>query len=1076
MILSGTFGTVWAADENGITLIQPTGGTVSYEIKNYMGSDCVYLYNTPNDGWRLVRYIVTDESGNDIAISSSTDLATGEIYNYFTKQNATITAEFEEAAHSITVTQPTGGTITASATKASEGDPVDLSCTVNDGYLFRRFIVTKTSDNSEVSVINGSNIAGQYAWYFNMPDEAVTVTAEISASHAITVQNPENGAINVHENGNVNATLSSAATGDSIEVIVGASTGYAVKSYAVTKTGDSSVQVDTAFKQGGIGTDKVIFSLTMPDYPVTVSAQTEAMAYPITWNATDCTVNGPSQGHVGDTITFTVTPSAGYSVRSITVNGEATYGIVRKSVNGGVYTYEMTLGTGDAFLNNGYTVNVVCDNEGEPGFPITKQFNMGGASITNSAGEEITRAEGGEQVTIKLLQSDGVDYTASCYFYPTGTDPLTPEGIKYANQLTGDNTFIMPFRDMTVLTQGTAKTFNLTVASGIEHGTVTANSSIPAYNFSVILTITPDTGYVLTKLIVDGTYVASQVSGNKYVFRMPAHDVSVSEAVFSVVEYTITYDGIDGATFTAANPTSYTIEDSFTLTNPTRTGYDFAGWTGTGLDEATETVTIAQGSTGARSYTANWTPNVYTITYSLNGGTADNPASYTIASADFKLTNPTRNGYTFTGWTLSGDNTVVDSDDLTIPAGSTGNKTYIAGWNVVTYTITYDLADGTLADGATNPASYTVESESFTLTNPTRDGYTFTGWTGTDLDEATLTATIPAGSTGNREYTATWTKNGFTPQDPDTPEFAYHSLILSGQIGVIFHVYAPEGASSKDYCMYFDVSGDKSQNTQPVNPFETLNEDGYQFFGFKCYINSVQMADDIHATLSYGDNESITETYTAKRYLDSLIADTAQSADVTALGKAIKDYGCYVQPVLADENGWTIGKKHAAMDSAHEYTDSDFTDAETATNDYAITCTVPEGSGIKDVSFALVLDSETAIELYLASKDTYTGNVAAYVDGGSKNMAVRKGSEYVVSIGNISAHKLGTTHTVSITTQYDNMQEVSFEVKLSALSYVQSAIHSSEAAMKRAVTSLWRYWDATMTYRKNRPEIYGGGE
>ncbi|MBQ6972765.1 MAG: hypothetical protein IJP86_10495, partial [Synergistaceae bacterium] len=132
--------------------------------------------------------------------------------------------------------------------------------------------------------------------------------------------------------------------------------------------------------------------------------------------------------------------------------------------------------------------------------------------------------------------------------------------------------------------------------------------------------------------------------------------------------------------------------------------------------------------------------------------------------------------------------------------------------------------------------------------------------------------------------------------------------------------------------------------------------------------------------------------------------------------------------------------------------------------------------GIKDVSFALVLDSETAIELYLASKDTYTGNVAAYVDGGSKNMAVRKGSEYVVSIGNISAHKLGTTHTVSITTQYDNMQEVSFEVKLSALSYVQSAIHSSEAAMKRAVTSLWRYWDATMTYRKNRPEIYGGGE
>ena len=69
-----------AADENGITLIQPTGGTVSYEIKNFMGNDCVYLSNTPNEGWRLVKYIVTDGSGNEITISNSTDLVTGKTY------------------------------------------------------------------------------------------------------------------------------------------------------------------------------------------------------------------------------------------------------------------------------------------------------------------------------------------------------------------------------------------------------------------------------------------------------------------------------------------------------------------------------------------------------------------------------------------------------------------------------------------------------------------------------------------------------------------------------------------------------------------------------------------------------------------------------------------------------------------------------------------------------------------------------------------------------------------------------------------------------------------------------------
>ncbi|MBQ7169453.1 MAG: InlB B-repeat-containing protein [Synergistaceae bacterium] len=490
-------------------------------------------------------------------------------------------------------------------------------------------------------------------------------------------------------------------------------------------------------------------------------------------------------------------------------------------------------------------------------------------------------------------------------------------------------------------------------------------------------------------------------------------------------------------------------------------------------DGADQSATVAIGFTVARRQTATVeigftkTTPLYNIT--VSGGNVEAPSTAKAGdTVTLEYTGDIPAGYVVV---YSVNGAAIESNTFTMLSEAV---TVAAELTPIEYTITYDLAEGTLADGETNPAAYTVE-DSFTLNNPARDGYTFAGWTGTGLDDATLTATIPAGSIGNREYTATWKKN-FAPTDPNTPEFAYHSLILSGQIGVIFHVYVPDGASSKDYCVYFDVSGDKSQNTQPVYPFETLNEDGHQFFGFKCYINSVQMADDIHAVLNYGDNESITETYTAKMYLDKLIADTSQSADVIALGKAIKDYGCYVQPILADFNGWSIDVKHASMDAETTYTDSHFETVSNNTKDYALECTVPEDSGIDSLSFALVLDSETAIEIYLATKDGYTGNVAAYVDGGNVNMAVKKGSEYVVSIGNISAHLLGTTHTVSIATQYDNMQEVSFEVKLSALSYVQSAIHDNSTAMKRAVTSIFRYWDATMTYRDNRQDIYGGGE
>lgn len=86
-------------------------------------------------------------------------------------------------------------------------------------------------------------------------------------------------------------------------------------------------------------------------------------------------------------------------------------------------------------------------------------------------------------------------------------------------------------------------------------------------------------------------------------------------------------------------------------------------------------------------------------------------------------------------------------------------------------------------------------------------------------------------------------------------------------------------------------------------------------------------------------------------------------------------------------------------------------------------------------------------------------------------MAVKRGNEYVVSIGNISAHLLGTKHTVEVVAG-----DGGFTFDISALSYVQSAINDDDPAMKRAVTSLYRYYTSTMTYRDNRPETYGGGE
>ncbi len=224
------------------------------------------------------------------------------------------------------------------------------------------------------------------------------------------------------------------------------------------------------------------------------------------------------------------------------------------------------------------------------------------------------------------------------------------------------------------------------------------------------------------------------------------------EAHYTPISYLITYSGLDVAVI-SGNPISYHIESaSFTLPQPTKAGYTFTGWTGTGLGSQTMNVTVPKGSMGPRNYTAHFTKDTYSIGYELGGGAVGeaNPTAYDVESETFTLVNPTKEGYTFAGWA----GTALDEATLTVTVaqGSTGDRAYTAHFTKDTYSIGYELSGG--AVGEANPATYNVESETFTLVNPTKEGYTFTGWTGTGLDEATLTVTVAQGSTGDRTYTA----------------------------------------------------------------------------------------------------------------------------------------------------------------------------------------------------------------------------------------------------------------------------------------------------------------------------------
>ena len=156
--------------------------------------------------------------------------------------------------------------------------------------------------------------------------------------------------------------------------------------------------------------------------------------------------------------------------------------------------------------------------------------------------------------------------------------------------------------------------------------------------------------------------------------------------------------------------------------------------------------------------TVQWTAPTYTVTLNAGDGTINsgNVTSYTYGAGATLPTDVTHTGYTFKGWY---DNEGLTGSPVTaISNTETGNKEYWAKWEINQYTITYDLGGGTVEG---NPDTYTVEMDTFTLKNPTRPGYTFTGWSGTGLDgENNMTVTIPKGSTGERRYTAHWRYNG----------------------------------------------------------------------------------------------------------------------------------------------------------------------------------------------------------------------------------------------------------------------------------------------------------------------------
>jgi hypothetical protein len=233
-----------------ITVSEVTGGTISAkkgseDITTAQMGDEITLTATPADGYELEAFSVKDADGNAVTVTDGK----------FTMPagNVTVSATFKKSTYTITVSEATGGTVSAkkgteAATTAQIGDEITLTATPAEGYELEAFSVKDAAGNA-VTVTDGK---------FTMPAGNVTVSASFKkGTYTITVASDITGGTITAKNGSEDITT--AQVGDEITLTATPAEGYELEAFSVKDADGNAVTVTDG-------------KFTMPAGTVTISA------------------------------------------------------------------------------------------------------------------------------------------------------------------------------------------------------------------------------------------------------------------------------------------------------------------------------------------------------------------------------------------------------------------------------------------------------------------------------------------------------------------------------------------------------------------------------------------------------------------------------------------------------------------------------------------------------------------------------------------------------------------------------------------------------------------------------------
>ena len=232
---------------------------------------------------------------------------------------------------------------------------------------------------------------------------------------------------------------------------------------------------------------------------------------------------------------------------------------------------------------------------------------------------------------------------------------------------------------------------------------------------------------------------------------------TVCEYKYTRNTYTVSLQ-TDAGVKTPYNAGSYKYGKEVTVSVDLKTGYQIQSWSYP--ENSTSKDTSLKFNVPAQNINIVVKTEVitYSVDYDQKDGVVDSPLiTYYTVNDKFTLPSLTKNGYTFTGWTLEGSSAEPNTN-YTVTKGTTGNLKFIAHFEAINYSITYNNAEME----KDSVESYTIETNDFTLPQPkARTGYTFEGWKENDSDAPNKNLIIKKDSTGDKTFTASWKANTY---------------------------------------------------------------------------------------------------------------------------------------------------------------------------------------------------------------------------------------------------------------------------------------------------------------------------